>query len=211
MISAAIIVVALSIMVNIQAGAVRASMRAEKLIVATNLAQEKMATVKMSIECAGMPTQDQYESGDFDRFGDGADLDYELDDYRWEYWVEEIDFQLGGDLMGMLGGEDEEAGGSSMQDAAMESGALGALGISNDMLSDTLNKYIRRVRVRVYWGEERDAEEQGRQVVLTTHMVSPRGAYQTFDPQGDAEAAAGGGAPPGFSCTIGEGMGGDSE
>ncbi|MFT7518120.1 MAG: prepilin-type N-terminal cleavage/methylation domain-containing protein [Kiritimatiellia bacterium] len=219
MISAAIMVVALAIMVNIQAGAVRASVRAEKLMVATNLAQEKLATVKMTIECAGMPTNDQHEQGDFDRFGDGADLDYKVQDYKWEYWVEEIDFSLGGDLMSMLGGggDDDDAGGNSMGQEAMESGALSGLGLSDDMLSDTLNKYIRRLRVRVYWGEERDAEEQGREIVLTTHMVNPKGGYLSMDPNGpDAggSGGAGGGggeAPPGFSCTIGEGIGGDSE
>ena len=49
---------------------------------------------------------------------------------------------------------------------------LSDIGITPDMISDQLNDYIREVRVRVWWGENK---EEMSQVELLTHVINPSG------------------------------------
>ena len=49
---------------------------------------------------------------------------------------------------------------------------LGDLGISPDMVSDHLSKFIREVRVLVWWGDNEDETDQ---VELTTHIINQSG------------------------------------
>lgn len=186
MIATAILVASLSIIVTIQVGAVRNVQRAKDLVVATDLAQQKMAEAMMTIELEGVGSQDVYEHGDFDDFGDDQRLEFgnALDKYHWQYWVEEIDFALSSDVAGFLGGmggEDGEGGLPGMAAGSANDGAedmMNQLGFGGDQLSDQLGQFVRRVRVRVWWGEDdKDAEERGQEVVLTTHIISPEGAF----------------------------------
>ena len=67
---------------------------------------------------------------------------------------------------------------------------LGAL-LSPEMLSQMLSPYIREVRVRVYWaGDSREAEENGTEIILTTHVINPSGELvlsndEGYDPNRD--------------------------
>lgn len=189
MIATAILVTSMTLLVRIQAGAVQGALKAERIVVATDLAQEKMGEVLLLIEAEGLGTQDIDERGNFGDYGDDADIDFgrKLDDYRWEYWVEEVELALNGDLMSMFGGEDSPLGGTGGDDALGAAGSnndgtadlMNQFGLGPDQLSEQLGQFVRRVRVRVYWGESKEAEERGREVVITTHIISATGAFQT--------------------------------
>ena len=72
----------------------------------------------------------------------------------------------GSDAGGAAGGAGAAAGGA---------GGLGAL-LSPEAISQMLGPYIREVQVRVYWGEDSESsEEDGREVVLITHVINPSG------------------------------------
>jgi len=218
MIASAILVVTMAVVVRIQTQSVTGALRAQKVVVGTNLAQEKMGEVLLLIEMEGIGTQDIYERGDFDDFGDEQRLDFgdELEDYHWEYWVEEIEFALSSDVMGFLGGmggEDDAGGGAGGPMGAMAGADAGAteammsqLGLGQDQLTEQLGNFIRRVRIRVYWGEESEAEERGREVVITTHIISPEGAFRQMG--GDPNNPGGNGAPGGPGGMPGAGAGG---
>lgn len=182
MIAAGILVMTLAITARIQAAAVHGALRAERVVTGTDLAQEKISEVLILIETEGVGTADIHERGDFDQLGDEARLDYgdALDDYHWEYWVEEIEFAISSDAMAMagMGGDDSEGLGQGVAESGMADQAMAALGFGPDQLSDQLGQYIRRVRVRVYWGDDDEAEEKGREVIITTHIISPTGAFQ---------------------------------
>ena len=152
----------------------------------------------MLIELEGVGTQDIYDNGDFDDFGDDQRLDFgdTLEDYHWEYWVEEVEFALSADVMGfmgdMMGGDDGSgavpgggaggAGGAMAgADPGVQEALMSQLGLGQDQLTDQLGQFIRRVRVRVWWGDDsKEAEERGREIVLTTHIISPEGAFSTM-------------------------------
>ena len=192
MIAASILVFSMTLMVRIQAGAVQGALKAERIVVATDLAQEKMGEVLLLIEAEGVGTQDISERGNFGDYGDDADLDFgdRLDEYEFEYWIEEVELALSGDLMAMFGGGEEGEGGllgdMGGSDALGVAGSnnensadlLNQFGLGPEQLSEQLGQFVRRVRVRVYWGESKEAEERGREVVITTHIISPSGAFQ---------------------------------
>jgi hypothetical protein len=127
-----------------------------------------------------------YEFGEFDELGDDLlDMEFgkDLEEYHWEYLISEVDIEMLGDLASAAqglpgaGGEgDAEMGGPG---AGSPLEALGALGIGPDMIAEFLGPYVREVRVRVWWGEDSEkSEEDGQEVVLTTHVINPGGAVQ---------------------------------
>jgi hypothetical protein len=178
MIAASILVLTLVIIGRIQAAAVDGALRAERLAVATELAQEKMAEVTFVVEHEGVGSEDVYERGNFKDFGNEARLDFDdsLEEYRWEYWIEEIEFEVSGDLFSMLGGGDEGGGvGGGLAESGMGQQAMGMMGMGPDQINEQLQRFIRRTRVRVYWGDSKEASERGREVVLTNHLVKPMG------------------------------------
>jgi len=222
-IASAILVMTLAVVTKIQYQAMLYSQRASALTLGTQLAQEKLAEVQILIETEGIGTADITERGDFRGFGEDAGLEFgrSLDDYRWEYHVEEIDMALSGDVMGMmggmLGGEDDNgasaaAGSAGGQQAGAE--MLNQFGLGPDQMSEQLGQFVRRVRVRVYWGEENKAEEEGQEVILTTHIISPSGAFQQLGggaagPGGPGGGIPGqGGGPGGIGGAPGGGFGG---
>jgi prepilin-type N-terminal cleavage/methylation domain-containing protein len=188
MIAAGILVVSLTLVVQIQAGAVQGALKAERLVVATDLAQEKIGEVLLLIEAEGVGTADVHERGDFRDYGDEADLEFgdRLDDFEYEYWIEEVELALSGDLMSMFGGmgEDGAAGGDALGAAGSsnENSAdlMAQFGFGPEQISEQLGQFVRRIRVRVYWGEESEAAERGREVVITTHIISPTGAFRSL-------------------------------
>jgi len=184
MISLAILVASLAILLETMTSAAIATQEAERIVTATQLAQEKMTEVQLLIEREGITQRDQTEAGDFDEFGD-AELDLEfgasLEDYHYEWSVAQVDIGLAGDIatmaedFGGAGLTPATEGASGLEDQAPD---LATLGISNDMITDMLGRYIREVRVRVYWGEDADeAEKLGNEVILTSHLTDPSGGF----------------------------------
>lgn len=185
-IALSILTVSLVLLVETQSSAVLLTEEAERMITATDLARLKTTEVTLRLEQEGFQVADVYESGDFADLGDDLlDMEFgpELEDYHWEYLVSEVDIAMIGDLataaqnLPTMGADGEETSGLGGGGSPME--ALSALGIGPDMIADFLGPYVREVHVRVWWGEDSEwAEENGTEVVLTTHAINPTGALQ---------------------------------
>lgn len=200
-----ILAMALVVLVESQATAVLMTHESEDIMTATLLAKEKLNQVVLQVESEGFQEQDIEEEGDFARgiFGDfmaGAfDGNFEelnsdqFANYRWAFTVRKIDFSLGGDLEGMadtlqgagLGPQDElQKEQMDQNDQQMD---LGDVGVSSDMITDYLSPYIREVRVLVWWGDNKDEEDQ---VEIVTHLINPSG--QIAPPPGVPQGSGGG-------------------
>ncbi len=176
MIATAILATALVILTQTQATAVQATLEAERIQIATELAREKLAEVVILTEREGFPQGgDLHDRGDFSDFGDEVlNLQFgdKLDEYQWEYLVHEIDLELATDLMGTinsLGGAYGGANGVGADQMDVPGGGLGAVSglISPEMITNLLDPFLREVRVRVWWGDDQEeAEERGNEVVL---------------------------------------------
>ena len=212
MVASLIMVITLATVARIQVNALRLNSEAELVVLGTLLAQEKMAEVKLMIEAEGLASDDVHEEGDFKEYGDEADLDFddELDDFKWQYEVVEVDFSISGDLLSMMGAVGDDESGSGEDPQSMAETAMSAMGINDEVITETLGKFIREVRVRVYWEDSVEiAEERGKIVEIVTHVISPKGAFQSFGGTDDAaEAAAAMGT--GFQGSLGGGTTGGS-
>lgn len=188
MVALAILVVSLLILMETQNSAVKMTREAERIVAATNLAQEKLTEVALLVEEEGFGDQDIEDRGDFSDFGDEElDLKYgeALEDYRYAWHVAEIDLGLAGDMAGMADsmagsgywGESNPEVQSQSQSSGTGAPDLSAFGISNEVITEMLGRYIREVRVVVWWGgdDQEDAEDRGDAVVLTTHVINPSG------------------------------------
>jgi prepilin-type N-terminal cleavage/methylation domain-containing protein len=186
MVALAILVLTLVVLAEAQSTAIAMTQEAERLVTATNLAQEKLAEVSLELEREGFTDQERCKSGEFDDFGDeGIDLEFgeRLANYHFEWCVSEIDLGIAGDLAGMAqslpgaGGAGESNSNSSIANSAGGAPDLSALGLSNEMITETLSRYIRQVRVRVWWGDDsEEAAELKNEVVVTGHAINPTGA-----------------------------------
>lgn len=197
MIALSILVMSLFILVEIQTSSAVMTAESDRILVATQLALDKMAEVRFLVENEGFSESDVYKEGDFESFGDDAlDLEFkELADYHFEYLVTEIDLGLGGDLSSVMSNLQGSVGGGA--DGA-STGAppldIGGLPVSEEMITDMLNPFIRQARVRVWWGEDvEEAEEQGNEVVITTFLIQPNANMLNAAGLGGVAAMAGGG------------------
>lgn len=182
MVAIGILVVSLSILVQSQGAAALMTEEAERILIATQLAQEKLAEVQFLVENEGFQSEDVFEEGEFDDFGDEVvDAEFQaLDEYHYEFLVTELDLEAMGDVMGnlqnMVGGAAGGAGAAGGGGSASITAAMGALpiAITPEMIGQVLDPFIREVKVRVWWGKDADeAEEKGDEVVITTHMIQP--------------------------------------
>lgn len=182
MVALAILVVSMVILVETQSSAVIMTVEAERMITATDLANAKLTEALLLVEEEGFAPSDVYEDGDFDEFGDDV-LDRELGDaleeYHWEFAISEVDLEMVGDIATMAGEVQSAMGGEEGGNEAAGSGAdaMGAIGLGPEQLTEMIAPHIREVRVRVYWGDDSElAEEEGREVVIVTHVIDPAGA-----------------------------------
>jgi len=182
-IALAILVTSMVLLAEIQTLSIEGSREVQKILVGTSLAQEKLNEVLIRLEGEGFTDKDVCEEGDFEEFGDeGVELEFgdSLKDYHFEYCISEIDIGLAGDIAGMaesLGGTGLSGQSEATSELTSEAPDLNSLGFSNEMISDMLGNYVREVRVRVWWGEDsKQAEEEGNEVVLVSHVANPTGA-----------------------------------
>jgi hypothetical protein len=201
MVALGILVVSLAILVETQSNAAMMTAEAEAIIMAGDLANTKANEVILIVEEDGFQSSDIYESGEFEDLGDDAtSLEFgdELDQYHWEYWISEIDMDLAGDVVEMMGEVDSSGflGGSGGGLAEMGlggasggmPGGLGNMGIGGGQITEMIGPYIREVRVRVWWGEDSErAEEIGNEVIITTHVINPTGVILDVESQGLAQ------------------------
>lgn len=177
MLAVVILVFALAVLVEAQGTAAQETLLADKLITATQLAQEKLTEVRMMVENEGFPPDDVTEKGDFDDFGtEVLNVEFEgLDDYHWEYLVSKVDLQAAGDLTSTANNMMQGFGDASAGPATQQLPDLSQFGVSSDSIAEMLDPFIREARVRVWWGtnDPDEADERGDLVVLTTHIIQP--------------------------------------
>ena len=191
-VSLAILTMSLTVLIQVQGDAVEMTQTAERLVTATQLAQEKMTEVRLFIEREGITESEISERGDFDDLGDDQiDLEFgrQFDDYHWEYEVAEVDIGLAGDLSSMADSLGASLPGSDAApdtpDIESTQPDLASLGVSDDMITDMLGRYIREIRVRVWWGDDSStAAERKDEVIITGHAIDPAGSYVNITQQG---------------------------
>ncbi len=186
MVALAILVVSLAILMETMSSATVATRQAERIVTATQLAQQKLVEVQLYVEREGISEQQMTDRGDFRELGEARmNLEFgaNLEEYRYEWWVSQIDIGLAGDIAGMaedLSGAGALPGGDEgLEGIQSQAPDLGSLGIGSDMITQMLGRYIREMQVRVYWGEE-----TGQEVVLTTHVSDPAGGFVNAPPEG---------------------------
>ena len=197
-IALALLVMALGILLQSQTSAVIMTVDAEKIRIATQLAEEKMSEAQIQLEVEGWTTADIDENGDFSDLGEEefrgtgnrSDAGDDLDGYYWAYTVRRIEINIPSDLGGMTedlmgtGYFGDQPNNEDVQNNQMD---LGDLGISPDMISDYLSDYIREVRVMVWWGDreppkvDKEGNLPDNQVELLTHVINPTGVVSTAD------------------------------
>ncbi|MGB0639556.1 MAG: type IV pilus modification PilV family protein [Myxococcota bacterium] len=179
-----ILATAMVVLVDTQTMAIVSTQEADKMTTATGLAEEKMMEVQILMEREGFSEQDIEEDGDFENFGAedfrGDELHLGLNsdtlgDFKWAYTVRKVELSFPSNLGSMAG--DLAGAGYFGEDKAQEvdvGGApdLGDMGISPDMVSEHLSGFLREVRVRVWWGDNLEEEDQ---VELTTHIINESG------------------------------------
>lgn len=147
MVSVAILAVSLLALMNLQSQSILASARAERLLIATLLAKQKMSEVLLEIE-KGIP------KGEFpdEKEEKGVFEEEKYPDFFWKLAVKKVELPT---------------------PSLPEGGETEVLGQAMQMLSEELSKSSREIRVEVGWMEFEE-EEPG--LTLITHVVNPLGA-----------------------------------
>lgn len=183
LIALGILAVAMLVLVETQGGAVMATLESDRYLVATTLAQEKLAEAQLRLEREGYSETDINEEGDFSDFGEafgGAEVDYS--EYKWAYTIRQVDMQFG-DISGAMGSL-QEAGlgpppppeGGTTTGTSSPSDMLSA--VPTDMLGQMLSPYLRELRVVVWWGAESEFDDPDgctSCIEIVTHMINPSG------------------------------------
>jgi len=172
------------ILVQAQTAAVNMQEDASRLGVATMLARQLMTDLELFMEKEGFGELGVKETGDF-----SEDLyDDQFDDYRWEYEVEKVDLDMPnlGNLMNMLGGDDDDD-----QPGAGQAEALSSLGVDFSFMSEMLGNYLREARVRVCWKTRVDEpfdDDNEECLEFITHLTNPTGQITAGGDDDDDDA-----------------------
>ncbi len=187
-----ILSVTLLVLVETQTSAVFMTTDGRRLSTATVLADEKMQEVILTLEREGWTTQDIEEDGDYEDFGSeefrGEDInvDMDLDEFKWAYTVRRIEMNIPSDLSGTAdtlaegGGLGSQAQEDGLPDMGLDMSMIP--GFSPDMIMDELSGFMREVRVRVWWGENEEGEDQ---VEIIHHVINPTGVVTSPDEDGN--------------------------
>ncbi|MDP7113383.1 MAG: prepilin-type N-terminal cleavage/methylation domain-containing protein [Myxococcota bacterium] len=186
LVALAILAISVLVLIDAQTASVNMRQQGEEMVVGTLLARDVMSLVELRLEKEGFGELTISERGDF-REEEYLDA---FPDHKWEYEVSRVELDLGkilnmvSQLMGMA--EDEGA----VEDSSMLTGgfSLESLGIDPMMFTEELSRYIREVRVRVYWCEDASAARNEGwcgpdEVVLVTHVVNPTGRVTNAEEQ----------------------------
>ena len=180
-IALAILAMSVTILIDAQGSAAWMIDDTNNIRVATLLAEEKMTEAHLRLEEEGWKDSDIEENGDFADFGseDWRQGNSQIEDnnyeqFKWAYTIRRIELEL----PSQLGSLADELGGSgyfgdqNSEDVQNNTFDLGDLGISPDVITEYLSNYIREVRVRVWWGEDPEGDDQ---LEIITHIINPSG------------------------------------
>lgn len=180
-----ILAISTLVLVDSQTASVRLRQQGEEMVIGTLLARDIMTLVELRLEKEGFGELTITEHGDFHE-EEYMDM---YPEYEWEYEVSRVELDIGkilnmvSSLMGMA--EDEGA----VDDASMLTGGLSleSLGIDMSMFTEQLSRYVREVRVRVYWCGAEGARNEGEcgpdEITLVTHAVNPTGRVANAEDQ----------------------------
>ena len=181
-IALAILSLSVAILIDSQGAAVWMAEDTNNVRTATILAEEKMTEAMLRLEEEGWKDSDINEDGDFDDFGEedfrqnpSLQIEDELERFKWAYTIRTIELDLPSDLGAMaedLGGSGYFGEDPNQEDIQNNTFDLGDLGVSTDMVTEYLSNYIREIRVRVWWGEDAEGEDQ---IEILTHVINPSG------------------------------------
>ena len=186
-----ILTVTLLVLVQSQASAVMMTNDSRRIATATALADEKMQEVILTLEREGWTSQDIEEDGDYENFGseefrgDDISVEMDLEDYKWAYTVRRIELNIPTDLSGTAdtladgGGLGAQAQEEGLPDMGLDLSMIP--GFSPDMIMDELSGFMREVRVRVWWGDNEDGDDQ---VELIHHVINPTGVVTSPEQEG---------------------------
>ncbi len=168
LIALAVLSVSLMILVGAQSNSARMTVEADRILIGTMLAKQKLADLEMFLESEpGFSEQDEIvEEGDFEDLFPG-----QYPEYRWRTIIRKLDLRGAStagltDLLAFAGGEEEQPQAAGMPDQETLAGM-----INLDEMSEQLARFIREITVVVYWDFSGDFDE----VVLTTHVIKPTG------------------------------------
>lgn len=186
LVALAILAISVLVLIDSQTAAVNMRQQGEEMVVGTLLARDVMTLVELRLEKEGFGELTISELGDF-REEEYLDA---FPDHKWEYEVSRVELDLGkimqmvNELMGMA----EQEG--AVEDESMMTGgfSLESLGIDPMIFTEELSRFIREVRVRVYWcDDEGAARNEGwcgpDEVVLVTHAINPTGRVMNAEEQ----------------------------
>jgi prepilin-type N-terminal cleavage/methylation domain-containing protein len=187
-----ILAVTLVVLVEVQLSSVFLTTDSRRLSTATVLADEKMQEVILTLEREGWTTQDIDEDGDYEDFGSeefrGEDINVDVDhsEFKWAYTVRRIELNMPSDLSGTAetladgGGLGAQAQEDGLPDMGLDMSMIP--GFSPDMIMDELSGFMREVRVRVWWGENEEGEDQ---VEIVHHVINPTGVVTSPEQEGN--------------------------
>jgi prepilin-type N-terminal cleavage/methylation domain-containing protein len=145
MVAIVILAVSISALFNFQSNSVLASARAAKIAVATLLTREQMALSLLELESAinkGEALDEKSDEGTFDQ-----DI---YPGYRWELTVRKIEIP---------------------PPPLPDEGAAAVVQNVAQMITDSISQAVREVRLKVYWQELENQEEE---MEVVTHIIRSR-------------------------------------
>ena len=189
-IALAILTISVAILIDSQGSVAWMLADTNNVRIATLLAEEKMTEAHLFLEEEGWKDSDIEENGDFADFGaedwrqGNLRIEDKLDDFKWAYTIRRIELTLPSQLGSLAEdlGSSGYFGDQQSEDVQNNTLDLGDLGISPEMVTEYLSGYIREVRVRIWWGEDPEGDEQ---VEILTHVINPSGVVtETGDQEG---------------------------
>ena len=189
-IALAILTISVAILIDSQGSVAWMLEDTNNVRIATLLAEEKMTEAQLFLEEEGWKDSDIEENGDFSDFGSedwrqgNLQVEDNLEEFKWAYTIRRIELTLPSQLGSLA--EDLGASGyfgdQQSEDVQNNTLDLGDLGISPEMVTEYLSGYIREVRVRIWWGEDPEGDEQ---LEILTHVINPSGVVtETGDQEG---------------------------
>ena len=177
-IAMAILTISVAILVDSQGSVAWMLEDTNNVRVATLLAEEKMTEAQLRLEEEGWTDADIEENGNFENFGaedwrqGNIQVEEELEQFKWAYTIRRIELSLPSQLGSLADdlGASGFFGDQKSEDVQNNTLDLGDLGISPDMVTDYLSGYIREIRVRIWWGEDPEGDDQ---VEILTHVINP--------------------------------------
>jgi len=188
LIALTILAVSLMILVSTQSSAARMTVEADNILIGTMLAKQKLTDMELFLdEEEGFSEQDRIQDdGDFEE-----NFPHQYPEFRWRSEIRKLDVSgtnTSGfaDLVG-LGDQTEE---SEDIPGLPEPADLGAM-LPMDQISEQLARFIREVRVTVYWGEGSGQDD----VTLVSHVIKPSGPQfvdDTTEEEADSSTSSSG-------------------